>query len=189
MKSNYLNQHKSKNEQFKMAVTFLTGYNGVFKVTYSKNQLYLKKTTFDGDDFFQIAKPPGAYEIESINNEIKRIFIDKGHYNEIECPFTIKPNFSTLGSIIEKTPQGPIISFVFNDSKRNLLGFHESMLYKEYNLSRNHVDISSFDIIFLECDFVKGNIFKSRRSGIFDNQTMTVDPDYKYIEKFAGGIT
>ena len=28
----------------------------------------------------------------------------------------IKPNFSTLGSIIEIQPQRPIISFVFNDS-------------------------------------------------------------------------
>ena len=53
----------------------------------------------------------------------------------------IKPKFSTSGSIIEISPQGPIISFVFEDSIRSLLGFHETILYKEYNISPSPVDI------------------------------------------------
>ena len=32
-------------------------------------------------------------------------------------------------------------------------------------------------------------IFKGRRSGIIHNWTLTVDPDFKYVEKFSGGIT
>ena len=32
------------------------------------------------------------------------------------------------------SPQGPIISFVFDDIIRNLLGINETILYKEYNL-------------------------------------------------------
>ena len=59
----------------------------------------------------------------------------------------------------------------------------------EYKLSPNLVDILSFDNSFLECDFAKGMIFKVRRSGIIHIWTMTVDPGYKYIEQFAGGIT
>ena len=39
-----------------------------------------------------------------------------------------KPNFSTLGSIIQIQPQGPIIGFVFDDTFDNLLGFTESIL-------------------------------------------------------------
>ena len=62
-------------------------------------------------------------------------------------------------------------------------------MYKQYSLSPNPVDILSFDNIFLECDIAKGMIFKGRRSGIIHNWTMTVDPGYKYVEKFAGGIT
>ena len=123
-----------------------------------------------------------------MNDEIKRITIDKGHYTEGDYPFTIKANYSTLRSIIEFMPQGSIISFVFNDSIRNLLGFHETILHKEYNLSPNPVDILAFDSIFLQSDIVKGMIFKGR-SGIIHTWTMTVDPGYIYVEKFAGGIT
>ena len=116
------------------------------------------------------------------------IIIDEGHFCENEYPFTIKPNFSTLGSIIEISPQGPTISFVSDDSIRNLLGFHEAILYKEYNLSKDLVDILSFDI-FLECDIAKGMIFKGTRSGVTHNWSMTVNPGQKYVKEFAGGIS
>ena len=139
---------------FKIGVTFLTGYNGIFNVINSNKNFYFKKT-ITNEDFMQITIPSGAYEIEKINREIKRIIIDTGDYSENEYPFTIKPNFSTLGSIVEIKPQGAIIGFVFDDSIRNLLGFHETILYKEYNLSQNPVDILSFDNFFLECDIAK----------------------------------
>ena len=31
-------------------------------------------------------------------------------------------------------------------------------------------------------------IFKGKRSGVIHNFTMDVDPGYKYIEKFRGGV-
>ena len=107
---------QTNNKQFKLAVTILTGYNGIFNVKNENNKFYFKKTISDDDGFIKITIPPGAYEIESLNNEIKRIIIDEEHYTEPNYPFTIKPNFSTLGSIIEISPQGPIISFMFDDS-------------------------------------------------------------------------
>ena len=176
-------------KQFKIADTFLTGYNGFFNVTNSNFTFYFKQTITNEEDFIQITIPPGAYEIESLNNEIKRLIIDKGHYTGADYPFMIKPNFSTLGSIVEKKPQGAIIGFVFDDSFKNLLRFSENILYKEYNLSPNPVDIVSFDNIFLECDIAKGIIFKGRRSGPIHNWTMTVHPGYRYTEKFAGVVT
>ena len=93
-----------------------------------------------------------------MNTEIKRIIIDKGHYSENNYPFTIKPNFSTHGSFIEISQTGPTISFVTEDSIRNLFGFDETILYNDYNLSPNPVDILSFDI-FLETDIAQGIIF------------------------------
>ena len=73
---------QTNNNQFKIVVTFLTGYNGTFNVTTSNNKFYFKKTITDGDDFTQIPLLEGAYEIESLSNEIKRIINDKGHYSE-----------------------------------------------------------------------------------------------------------
>ena len=122
---------QTNNKQFEIAATFLTGYNGIFNVTNSNNRFYFKKTITNEDDFMQITIPVGAYEIESLNNEIRRIIIDEEHYTESDYPFQNKPNLSTLGSIIEVSPQGPIISFVFHDIIRSLPGFHETLLYKE----------------------------------------------------------
>ena len=67
---------QTNNKQFKIAVTFLTGYNVIFNVTNSNNRFYFIKTITDKDGYIQITIPPGAYEIESLNNEIKRIIID-----------------------------------------------------------------------------------------------------------------
>ena len=129
------------NKQFKIAVTFLSGYNGIFNVTNTNNKFYFMNSITDEDSFIQITKPPGAYEIESLNKENKRIVIVDGHYLEANYPFKIKPNFSTLGSIIEISPQGPIISFMFDDSMRDILAFNARKLYEENNSSPNPVDI------------------------------------------------
>ena len=170
---------QTNSTQSKVAVTFLTGYSGIFNVTNSNNKFYIKKSITDADEFIRITVPPGAYELESLNNEIKMIIIDHGHFAQDECPFTIKPNFSTLGSFIEISSQGPIISFASDDTIRNFLGFRETILYQEYNLSNNPVDILSFDNIFIHTNITQGLIFKGKRSGIIHNFTMDVDPGYK----------
>ena len=179
---------QTNNKQFKIAVRFLTAYKGIFNVTNSNNKIYFIKSITDKDGYIIINIPPGAYKIESLNNEIKRVTIDEEHYTEANYPFSIKPNFSTLGSIIEISTQGPSISFVPDDSIRDLLGFNKTIIFEEYNLSPNPVDILSFDNIFFECNVSQGMIFKGKRSGIIHNFTMDVDPGYIYIEKFRGGV-
>ena len=180
---------QTNNKHFKIAVTFLTGYNGNFNVTNSKNKFIVKKQITGSDDFIHITIPQGSYRIEILNDAIKRIIIDGEHFTESDYPFQIIPIFSTLGSIIGISPQGPIISFVFDDGIQNLLELHETILWKEYNLSANPVDILLFDIFFLDCNIAKGTIYKQQRSGMIHNWTMTVNLGYKCVESFAGGIT
>ena len=55
---------QTNNKQFKIAITFLTGYNGIFNVTNRNNKFYFKKSNID-EDFIQIRIPEGAYEIEN----------------------------------------------------------------------------------------------------------------------------
>ena len=179
---------QTNNKQFKIAVTFLSAYNGIFNVTNSNNKFYFFNSISD-EDHIQISIRPGVYEIEALNDEVKRIIIDEGHYTEIEYPFHIKPDFNTLDSIIEISPQGSVISFVPNDSIGNLLGFSKTTIYEEYNISPNPVDIISFDNIFIECDIARGMIYRGKQSNIIHNWTMTVNPGYKYVEKFFGGVT
>ena len=175
-------------KQFKRAVTFLSAYNGIFNVTNSNNKFYFFKSISD-DDHIQISIRPGVYEIEALNNEIKRIIIDEEYYTEANYPFTIKPDFNTLGSIIEISPQGPVISFTPNDSIGQLLGFNKITIYEEYYFSPNPVDVISFDNIFIECDIARGMTYRGKQSNINHNWTMAVNPGYKYVERFFGGIT
>ena len=123
-----------------------------------------------------------------MNKEIKRIITDPGHFTTSDYPFLIKPNFSTLGSIIEISDEESAISFIPDDSIRDLLGFKKSSIYEKHNLSPKPVDIISFDKTFIETDIAKRMIFKGKRSGIIQKFTMDVDPGYNYIEKFHGGL-
>ena len=111
---------QTNNKQFKIAVTFLTGYNGIFNVTNLNNKFYFMKSITNEDGFVQTTIPPGAYEIEALDEELMRIIIGEDHFTEGNYPFKIKPKFSTLGSVIETSPQGTIISFMFDDSIRDL---------------------------------------------------------------------
>ena len=129
--------------------------------------------------FFQLLFPEGAYELESLNKEIKRIIIEEEHYTETKYPFTIKPNFSTLGSMIEISTQRPVISIVPYDSIKYLLGFNATTINEEYNPSPNTVDILSFDNIFIEGDVARGMIYSGKRSVKTHNFTMDVDPAFK----------
>ena len=179
---------QSNNKQNKIAVTILTAYNGIFNITNKSIKFYFEKTITNEDDFIRISISQGAYEIESLNKEIKRIFVNEGHFTEADYPFTIKPNCSTLGSNIEINLQGAIISFASDDSIRSLLGFQQTISPKEYSLSKNPVENISFDNIFLEYDIAKGLIYNQQRIGIIHIFTMDVNPGYNFIEKFRGGI-
>ena len=178
---------QTNNKQFKLAITFLNTYNGTFNVSDSNNKFYFTKSITDDNHYIMISIPPGSYEIEALNDEIKRVNINDGHFNEENYPFFIKPNFSTLGSIIEISNEKSAISFKASDSIGSLLGFIKRTIYEEYNLSDNPVDILSFYNIFIECDIARGMMFKGKRSGIIFNFTMDVSPGYKYIHKVRGG--
>ena len=122
---------QTNNKQFKIAVTFLTGYNGIFNITNKNNKFYFSKSIIDDNDFPQITIPQAAYELESLNKEIKRIIIDQDHFTTSDYPFLIKPNFSTLGSIIEISNEESAISFLPDDSIRDLLGFNKTSIYEK----------------------------------------------------------
>ena len=175
-------------KQFKKAITFLSTYNGIFNATNSNNNFYFLKSVSDGDGYIIISIRLGVHEVGNLNDEIRRIIIDEGHYTELDYSFYIKPYFSALRSNIEISPQGPVITFDTDDSIGELLGFNKTTIYGEYNLSQNPDDIISFDSIFIETEVARGMIFRGKRSGIIHNFTMDVNPGYKYIAKFRGGV-
>ena len=64
--------------------------------------------------------------------KVRGLSIDEGHFTEVDYPFTMKPNFSTPGSIVEISRREPLISFLLEDSVRVLLGFNATSVFEEY---------------------------------------------------------
>ena len=77
-------------------------------------------------------------------------------------PFIITPNFSTLGSFIEMTAKfiDSRISFLHDDGRRELLRFDSVVIYEQYTLSHNPVEILSFDNMFTETNIAQGKTFQ-----------------------------
>ena len=71
----------------------------MFKVTTRKDKFFLGET-IDGYDFNVTTFPPRAFELESLNEDIERSFIEEGYFTETSYPFLLKPKFSTYGSIV-----------------------------------------------------------------------------------------
>ena len=153
-------------KQFKVRVTFLSGYNGTFNVTNSSKKFCFAKSITNKDGCIQITIPPGAYKIESLIKEIERNFFEEGRFTEVYYPFTIKPKVLNLGSVIENSRLEPIFTFLPIDSIQDLFGVNATTLFEKYNPSHNLVDTLAFHNIILETDIAQGTIFKGRRSGI-----------------------
>ena len=73
---------QTNSKQFKIAITFLTAYNGISNVTNKNKKFYLTRPINDMD-FSKISIPPRAYERETLNNEIKRINIEEGYLQKL----------------------------------------------------------------------------------------------------------
>ena len=111
------------------------------------------------------------------------------YLTEEDYLITIRPYFSAFGSIKEITPSsGWQISFVQDDTIKELLGFEPRVLHVDYNLSDYPVDILYFDNIFLQTDIARGIIFNGRRTGKNHKRTMKVNPAFKLIEIFRVGV-
>ena len=80
---------QTNDKQYKIAITFLRGCNGIFNFTNKKNK-FCCTASIDDDYSTQIGIPPGAYEIECLNNEKKRNIIGEGYFPKATHPLTIK---------------------------------------------------------------------------------------------------
>ena len=183
----------TNNKDFMVGVTYLTGYNGIQNINENNNRFYY--ITPD-NNLKEIILPPGNYsvvlekkadDIPSFQTKIKELIIENGDATEENYPFLIRPNYSNNHSIIE-IADGWEIDFTQNKTIRDVLGFGKKIINEEINFSENPVEIISFDNIFIETNIAKGLIINGKRSGIIHNFTMDVNPGYRYIEKFRGGI-
>ena len=123
---------QTQNKQFKITIAYLTGYIGIFSVTF-KNQKFILISVFEGVEYNVKTIPPSAYDLESLIKESKRCNTDEGYVTEKDYPFSIKPIFWFLGSIKEiKRSRGWQINFVPDDTLAQPLGFNLDLIHEEY---------------------------------------------------------
>ena len=77
---------QTNNKQFKIVITFLTGYNGIYNVADKNIKFYFKKSISDEAGFNQITTPQGSYELESLNKELKRFVLMKNIIQKLIIP-------------------------------------------------------------------------------------------------------
>ena len=135
---------QTNNKQFKRAIAFLTGYNGIFNVTNKNIKFYFTISIVDYD-FSVITIPAGAYELENLNKEIHRFIIEEGYFTEANYPFKISPNYGHLVSIVEYSSNGSQNVSPPDYSISALLGFKPKVIYEGYILSDYDVEYLSFD--------------------------------------------
>ena len=83
---------QTNNKQFEKAVTFLTGYNGIFNVT-SKNNKFESVRPINDGDFSVMSFSPGVFERAELEEEIERVINDKGHFTGSTYPFKKNQTF------------------------------------------------------------------------------------------------
>ena len=66
---------------------------------------FFAKSSTDRDDFLQFTIPPDAYDVGSLNYEIKRNNTDEEHFPEAYYPFTIEQKISTSCGFVEISKQ------------------------------------------------------------------------------------
>ena len=101
--------------------------------------------------------PPGTYELERLNKEVKRNIIKESYFVEENYPFLFKPSLSTRGSVSEIKPIFIDTQIVYspNDNLGDLPGFRSDVLSGKYNLSLNPFEILSIDNIFIETNIAR----------------------------------
>ena len=92
------------------------------------NKKFYFTVSVNDDDFSIISIPSGTHELESLDDEFE--LIQDRSFTEENNLFTIKPNFSTLGLIIEIKPNLICTQTAFtpDNSTRDLLGLDSVVL-------------------------------------------------------------
>ena len=72
---------QTNDKQPRIAVKFLTVYNVTFEIT-NRIKTVCFTLSINEDDINVISIPPGAYELESLDDEFKRNIIKEGYFTQ-----------------------------------------------------------------------------------------------------------
>jgi hypothetical protein len=167
------------NKKYEAALLSLDTYNSIPNITVNQNNIF-KYSTDAGDTWKTIALNTGAYELEAINNEIKRQIIAN---DDDENAFNIAANISRLTSIVNIDNQNYKIDFGVDNSIGSILGFGKIIIGHGYNESSNIVNIMQVNSILVNIDIIMGSYVNGSQSPTLYSFYPNVSPGYKIVER------
>ena len=119
--------------------------------------------------------PPGSYNIEDINNEIKHLIEKEG---DDKSSITITPNYNTLRSRIE-LKNNYVIDFRIPNSISDLLGFNSRFLGRNgIHDSQNIVNITNINSLQIHCSLIDGSYINGVSTDLLYTISPNVPPGY-----------
>jgi len=167
------------NKKYEAALLSLDTYNSIPNITENKNNIF-KYSTDNGITWKNIALNTGAYELQAINNEIKRQIIANG---DDESAFNIAANISRLTSIVTIENPSYKIDFGVNNSIGQILGYSNIIIGHGYNESTSIVNIMQVNSILVNIDIIMGSYVNGSQSPTLYSFYPNVSPGYKIVER------
>lgn len=161
----------SKSNEWEMGFHDLLTYNSIPNIEENvNNTLYFSNGV-------SVSLPTGSYEIDSINEFIKKQI----ERNKLDIDFKLVANNNTLKSEIF-CDQG--IDFTKEKNIGSLLGFNNTIIEpNKWVESQNQVSINKVDVIRITCNVVRGSYIDGVEGHVLHEFYPTVAPGFKIVEK------
>jgi len=155
--SDFITWHDSvildPNTNNEAALLSLDTYNSIPNISVGKKNIFTYSSD-GGITWKNVTFNTGAYELQAINNEIKRQIIPNGDDSNA---LNIAANISRLTSIVTIENPNYTVDFRVVNSIGLLLGFDEKVIGHGYNKSTNIVNIMQINSILVNIDIIMGS--------------------------------
>jgi hypothetical protein len=153
---------------YEMGLQYITTSNYLVNIT-EKNNKFIYSAD-GGVKWNTITIEKGAYEMTSLESEIKRQLALNKHYNANSTPpsyyINIGIKLETFHSFIDITDDKYQVDFTKPHTIRELLGFKAKVLKKGYNVSDDTVDITKTIIVTVHSDLIMNSYHNGVESNI-----------------------
>lgn len=153
--------------RYEIGLTNFESFNAVPNIDEKNNKLYY------GVQNNYITIPTGSYEIQDLNEIIKKMLPSK-------IDFRLSANNNTLKSLLYCNEQ---INFKLGNSFESLLGFDKEILPPNIeHESKNPVEIIKLNAINIECNIATGSYNNGELSHIIHQFFPSVPPGFRIVE-------
>jgi hypothetical protein len=170
-----------KKKKYEIALVNLETYYSFPNIDSTNNRF--RYSPDDGKTWFEVSIPEGSYEINNINECLKRELTTNGQFDAVNetTHITFSANVSTLRATMS-IDNSYTVDFAVADSICSVLGFNKQMYRAGYHESENIVNIMSINSIFVNIDIIAGSYVNGVNQPTVYSFFPNANPGQKIIE-------